>query len=281
MHPEIEKLIEMALADGQVTEKEREIILRKAEKIGLDVDVVEMYLEGKIGFSRDQQNLSKDIILISDEVKIGNQIWMTKNLNLDKFRNGDTIPYAKYDLDWIEAEKNKKPAYGYYDNNPNNESKYGKIYNWYAVIDKRGLAPEGWELPSNKDWEILINELGGEDLAGEKMKATSENWADFGFGDNSSGLTVEPGGYGHVESFALPKYEIEEEVTFTCKGYNTKFFSTTNEIVKNLDWRIKMGREEKILEHGNIEIFHNRRSIENLMLEQGYIMYIRCFKNKI
>ena len=66
-------------------------------------------------------------------VKIGTQVWMTKNLNLDKFRNGDPIPKAETFEQWKKAGDNKQPAWCYYNNDPANGVKYGKLYNWYAV----------------------------------------------------------------------------------------------------------------------------------------------------
>ncbi len=119
-------------------------------------------------FSQNQsstQNVSSNL----DEVTIGNQVWMTKNLNVDKFRNGDPIPQAKTDAEWEAAGKNKQSAWCYYNNDPANESKYGKLYNWYAVIDARGLAPEGYHIPTDKEWTILVNYLGND--AGTKMKS--------------------------------------------------------------------------------------------------------------
>ncbi len=77
------------------------------------------------------------------EIKIGDQIWSTENLNVDKFRNGDPIPLVKTEDDWEKACDNKEPAWCYYDSDPANGEKYGALYNWYAVIDPRGLAPEG------------------------------------------------------------------------------------------------------------------------------------------
>ena len=94
------------------------------------------------------------------EVKIGQQVWTTENLNVDKFRNGEIIPEAKSEEEWIEAGDNKKPAWCYYNNDPSNGTKYGKLYNWYAVNDPRGLAPEGWHIPSDKEWDVLTNYLG-------------------------------------------------------------------------------------------------------------------------
>lgn len=68
-----------------------------------------------------------------EEVKVGDQIWMGRNLDVSTFRNGDPIPYAETDEEWEEAGENGEPAWCYYDNDPENGEKYGKLYNWYAV----------------------------------------------------------------------------------------------------------------------------------------------------
>jgi len=134
----------------------------------------------------------------SKEVTIGNQVWMTKNLNVDKFRNGEPIPHAKTDAEWEQAGENQQPAWCYYDNDPANGDKYGKLYNWFAVNDSRGLAPEGWKIPSDEDWSRLTDFLGGESDEGKKMKFT-DFWADndgeSGNGTNESGFSAFPGGY--------------------------------------------------------------------------------------
>lgn len=126
------------------------------------------------------------------EVKIGDQIWMTSNLNVDKFRNGDEIPEVKTTEEWETASKKGKPAWCYYENDPKNAEKYGKIYNWYAIKDARGLAPEGWRVPSNEDWEALIEVLGEE--AGKKIKSKN-GWEENGNGTNEAGFFAFPGGY--------------------------------------------------------------------------------------
>jgi uncharacterized protein (TIGR02145 family) len=118
---------------------------------------------------------------------------MTENLNVDKFRNGDPIPEAKIDEEWEEADENGEPAWCYYDNDSTNGVKYGKLYNWYAVTDPRGLAPEGWNVPIDEEWTTLIDFLGGEDVAGTKMKSTS-GWAESGNGTKESGFSGLPGG---------------------------------------------------------------------------------------
>jgi uncharacterized protein (TIGR02145 family) len=142
----------------------------------------------------------------SNEVKIGDQVWMTENLNVDVFRNGDTIFHAKTAEEWEEAGKNKQPAWCYYENDPANGEKYGKLYNWYAVNDARGLAPEGWKIPSDYDFTKLAEYLGGEYSAGTKMKSTA-GWNDNGNGTNQSGFSGLPGGercdWGFFEEIGL------------------------------------------------------------------------------
>lgn len=121
-----------------------------------------------------------------------NQEWMPSNLNVSTFRNGGAIPEAKTQEEWIKAGKEGKPAWSYYDNDPKNDAKYGKLYNWYAVNDPRGLAPSGWHVPSNAEWTKLIDYLGGENAAGGKMK--SEEFYNYLAGNNDSGFRGLPGG---------------------------------------------------------------------------------------
>jgi uncharacterized protein (TIGR02145 family) len=130
---------------------------------------------------------------MKNEVTIGNQVWMTENLNVDTFRNGDPIPHAKTDEEWEKAGESKQPAWCYYKNDPANGETYGKLYNWHAVNDPRGLAAEGWHIPSDDEWEILVDHLGGKEIAGTKMKSTS-GWEEDGNGTNESGFTGLPGG---------------------------------------------------------------------------------------
>ena len=126
------------------------------------------------------------------EVKIGNQIWMTKNLDVDTFRNGEKIPEAKTNEEWKKALVSKQPAWCYYDNDRNN---------WFAVNDSRGLAPDGWHIPSDKEWITLENYLGGDEIAGIKMKSKvgwtythSDSGEITGNGTDSIGFNGLPGG---------------------------------------------------------------------------------------
>ena len=133
------------------------------------------------------------------EVTIGNQTWMLENLNVETFRNGDTIPEAKTAQEWIEAFQNMKPAWCYYNNDPANGKIYGKLYNYYAITDSRRLAPTGWCIPSRGGvrtgggWFELLNYFGGNG-EGEKMKSTN-GWLQYGNGNNASGFTGLPGGH--------------------------------------------------------------------------------------
>ena len=136
-----------------------------------------------------------------DIVVIGNQTWTTKNLDVATFRNGDAIPQAKTDEEWEAAGVNKQPAWCYYENDVANGTKYGKLYNWYAVKDARGLAPTGWHIPTDEEWTVLSTFLGGEDVAGKKMKSSS-GWNYKGNGNNSSGFTGLPGGFRYYGAFA-------------------------------------------------------------------------------
>jgi len=124
-------------------------------------------------------------------VSIGGQVFMSKNLDVSTFRNGDPIPQAKTYEEWGRAGENQQPAWCYYNNDPANGAKYGKLYNWYAVNDSRGLAPEGWHVPSDAEWTILTDYLGSD--AGTKMKSKT-GWNENGNGTNSSGFSGLPGG---------------------------------------------------------------------------------------
>ena len=139
----------------------------------------------------------KEAVVFSGSVSIGSQVWQTKNLNVDRFRNGDPIPEARTKEEWGAAEKRGQPAWCYYENNASNGSIYGKLYNWYAATDSRGICPAGWHVPSDKEWTVLTNYLGGEDVAGSKMKATgTAYWQTSNIGvTNESGFSALPGGY--------------------------------------------------------------------------------------
>jgi uncharacterized protein (TIGR02145 family) len=125
------------------------------------------------------------------ETRIGEHYWMVDNLDVAKYRNGDAIPQVTDAEKW---KKLKTGAWCWYNNDPKNGKKYGRLYNWYAVNDPRGLAPAGWHVATEDEWEELLDNLGGEQRAGELMKETS-SWKYGGVkATNSSGFTARPGG---------------------------------------------------------------------------------------
>ena len=97
----------------------------------------------------------KNIDIGFKTVKIGNQVWMSENLKVEFYRNGDPIPCANDWTAWENFSKNETGCWGYYEFNEDNNKKYGKLYNWYAVNDPRGLAPVGFRISTINDWEKL------------------------------------------------------------------------------------------------------------------------------
>ena len=104
----------------------------------------------------------------------------------------------------MAAGESGKPSWCWYNNDPKNGPKYGRLYNWYAVNDPRGLAPAGWTLPADGDWTKMMFYLGGQQMAGKKLKSDS-GWIDGNIGTNESGFNGLPGGY-RVENGNFPQY---------------------------------------------------------------------------
>ena len=132
-------------------------------------------------------------------MKIGDQYWLKKNLRVTRYRNGDPIARVAVDAQWKILTSG---AFCSYDNLTTNDTLYGSLYNWYALIDSRGLCPEGWHVPSNAEWENLESFLGGNLVAGGKMKSTGtlEQGSGLWFlpntgATNASGFTGLPSGY--------------------------------------------------------------------------------------
>ena len=127
-------------------------------------------------------------------VNIGSQTWMQKNLNVSKYKNGDIIPQVTNATQWAALTTG---AWCWYNNDSATyAATYGKLYNWYAVNDPRGLAPDGWHVPSDGEWTTLTDCLGGVDVAGGKMKEIgTSHWQSPNTGaTNSSQFNALPGG---------------------------------------------------------------------------------------
>ena len=133
-------------------------------------------------------------------IKIGNQTWTTKNLDVTTYQNGDAIPQVQDAAAWRNLTTG---AWCFYENKTANGSIYGKLYNWYAVNDPRGLAPNGYHIPTDSEWTALTTYLGGLSVSGGKMKdAGLLYWLSPNTGaTNSSGFTGLPGGYRFYTGF--------------------------------------------------------------------------------
>jgi len=161
---------------------------------------------------------ASNVVAILPSVTICNQIWTTKNLDVSIYRNGDPIPNVTDAATWTTLTTG---AYCYYNNDSATyAATYGKLYNWYAVNDTRGLAPIGWHVPSDTEWTRLETCLGGLTLAGGAMKDVGlTHWQSPNTdATNISGFTGLPGGYRNTVGI------------FNSIGYNGFWFSSTENL---------------------------------------------------
>ena len=153
----------------------------------------------------------------SGTVIAGKQVWMNENLAAGRYRNGDPIRHAATREEWLDAAAKGEGAWCYYNNDPENGKRYGCLYNWHAVSDPRGLAPKGWHVPTDAEWTALSAFLGGDAVAGGKMKAgRSSLWRTPNeSASKSSGFEVLPGGLRGIDG------------AFTFGGESAYFWSAT------------------------------------------------------
>ena len=137
-------------------------------------------------------------------VTIGNRVWMRDNLNVSRYRNGDPIRQAKTNEEWLDAAAKREGAWCYYNNDPANANKYGRLYNWYALNDPRGIAPSGWHLPAKEDWAAVATTLTGKSYSEEKKSHTLTIWRYPALAvDNSIHFHAEPGGIRGTDELAF------------------------------------------------------------------------------
>jgi uncharacterized protein (TIGR02145 family) len=136
-------------------------------------------------------------------VTIGTQVWMQRNLDVAFFRNGDPIPEVRHVDEWKRYGEQGKPCWCYYDFDPANGKIYGKLYNWYAVNDPRGLAPVGWHVSTDSDWTIFINYYGGGKNAVAAIKSKTASNNSKSDNSSSSGFSGLPGGDFSIGFFSI------------------------------------------------------------------------------
>jgi uncharacterized protein (TIGR02145 family) len=158
------------------------------------------------------QQYSGDIVTDIDgnvyhTVTIGTQVWMIENLKVTKYRNGDPIPNVTDDVQWVKLITG---AYCNYDNDSQNLTTYGYLYNSFAVMDSRNIAPTGWHVPSDTEWTTLTTYLGGDSVAGGKMKEIgTAYWLSpntgatngSGFTSFACGLRTEAGSFSAIGQY--------------------------------------------------------------------------------
>ena len=188
------------------------------------------------------------------------QTWTAKNLNVSKYRNGDVIPQVTDPTQWANLTTG---AWCYYNNDPTNEIIYGKLYNWYAVNDPRGLAPTGWHIPSNSEWNKFVKFLdAGADTsfyeqsttAGGAMKNPT-GWDATNVGaSNSSGFTGIPGGYRIANG------------PYSGIGLNAYWWSSTENTNSSTGAWFRM-------------LFNTNSTIRSVSFDKIFAFSVRCIKD--
>ena len=127
-------------------------------------------------------------------VLIGEQRWMSRNVAVTTFRNGEIIPLVSTAAEWAAAGADGRAARVAYNNDIRNVARWGYLYNYAAVTDARGICPSRWRVPDDADWRVLENWLGGGAQAATALRANT-GWEADGGGTNSTGFSALPGGW--------------------------------------------------------------------------------------
>ena len=214
-------------------------------------------------------------------VRIGKQIWMSENLNTHNFNNGDSINTAKNSGEWAKYNKCGLPACCYYNFDIAN-AKYGLLYNECAIKDPRGIAPEGYRVPTINDWAVLFETVGGKDTAGKKLKSQS-NWQHQdrylnGNGDNNYGFNALPAGYysSHHRRFLGNGLDTKDKVGFDPNipnsGGKTGIWWSTSEYI--YFWRSEMYHRLKC-----VSASANHHGFSYVSSDYGDKYSVRCIKS--
>ena len=196
-------------------------------------------------------------------IKIGSQLWMAENLKVTHYRNGDTIPNVTDRFEWGALTTG---AYCNYDNNEANAATYGRLYNWYAVNDRRNIAPKGWHVPTDMEWKefelylgILqsdIDDMGGRGInSGGRLKETgTAHWNSPNNGaTNETGFTALPGGS-----------RVSGAYYFNGIGVKASFWSSTAYDSRNALFR---------------QLYYNKTNIIRFSNLKQWGLSVRCIKD--
>lgn len=201
-----------------------------------------------IGTVKDNQGIEYQTVEIED------QEWMQENLAVGKYNDGSNIPHVQDPAKWASLDSG---AWCYYEDE--NGEVYGKLYNWYAVNDKRGMCPEGWHVPDDKDWNLLVNQFEGMQNAGAMLKSVATvpddhpRWINpNAHATNSSEFTAIPGG------MRTPEGE------FKWLGSFGSYWTTTEGVEDNA-WRYG-------LNYNDTKVYRSQRNM-------NYGFSVRCVRS--
>ncbi|RXK80060.1 hypothetical protein EST62_13180 [Chlorobaculum sp. 24CR] len=170
-------------------------------------------------------------------VKIGEHVWMSENLKVTRYRNGDPIPEVKEGAAWAAQTVGARCSY---DNNAEKGKTCGSLYNRYAVSDPRGLAPEGWHVATDKEWGELAEALGGEQNAGAALKAPGKWGGSVSESDSNSGFDAQPCGARR-----------DADGNFLMIGKFARFWTATASSPGKA-WARALGFYDRALRHGEV-----------------------------
>jgi uncharacterized protein (TIGR02145 family) len=207
---------------------------------------------------KDEDNIIKDADgNVYTSVIIGTQTWMAENLKTTKYNDGSEIPYIIDEWAFLTTD-----AYCWYNNDSTtNKNVYGALYNWYAV-NKGKLCPEGWHVPSDSEWTVLTDYLGGESTAGGRLKEIgTSHWRDQSVGaTNDSGFTALTGGY-RDSGPDTPSHPVALFWNLTLSGY----------------WWTSTSKDEFFAWFRDINSSNSKLSRGNFPYRTGFS--VRCLKN--
>ena len=197
-----------------------------------DIDYSDLFFDNIEECQETCGNISSTVTDIDgnvyETIQIGNQMWMAENLKVTHYNNGDSITYITSEEHWGSMDEGQ---YAIYNDEPTNANIYGNLYNWPVTDDARGVCPVGWHVPSDDEFSELIDFLGGESVAGGKMKeAGLDHWDYYSEeisleATNESGFTGLPAGHRNTN-------------TGDCIYMGTYgFFWSSTETSSDLAWR--------------------------------------------
>lgn len=182
-------------------------------------------------------------------LQLDNQFWTASNLMTTLFSNGDPIRQVKSAGEWFQATKNGTPVFAWFNYDESNKELYGAYYNWYAVNDSRGLAPDNWMVVPNKQFRILSRKV---NYNANHLKQR-EYWAELPTIFNSTGFSAKPGGLIRIDG------------EFASAGEEAYFWTST---------------EKNSADAMHVEITNQFNSIRHSYLPKELGMSVRLFKKE-